>query len=390
MAGQGAAFLASGGAWKVDPRLLIAIAGAESSFGQITCAPYNAWGYGCPDGPYSFESWAEAIDTVARGLRTNYLAEGRTSVALIGMKYAPVGAGNDPTGLNNHWSINVSRFLLELGGNPDNVDISGVAGRLPLGLELDPLAPAYDFKAQEDDRAGESELTGAADRAATVTPGEPARLVIRVRNTGSAAWTPQTVRLRRVDASGRVTSAPYAALADGSVAARVAATFVVDVAAAGTHSATVDTVWRLEGPGGPFGAELHRTVRVVVPTLVQGDAHVTAPRSLAPGRRSAVVVKVRNDGSAAWHRDGEDAVLLGVRSATGPSLRDGEWTAPDAPARLLESTVEPGGWGSFAFAVRMPAGATGVATLELRIFDASGWSDGQPVRVSVEAGGAEA
>ena len=39
MTGQGAAFVASGGQWQVDPRLVVAIAGAESSFGQITCAP---------------------------------------------------------------------------------------------------------------------------------------------------------------------------------------------------------------------------------------------------------------------------------------------------------------------------------------------------------------
>ena len=69
MAGQGSAFVASGGRWQVDPRLLVAIAGAESSFGQITCAPYNAWGWGCPNGPYRFESWADGIDTVMGRLR---------------------------------------------------------------------------------------------------------------------------------------------------------------------------------------------------------------------------------------------------------------------------------------------------------------------------------
>lgn len=130
MAGQGAAFVQSGMRWQVDPRLLVAIAGAESNFGQVTCGPNNAWGWACPNDPESFATWAAGIDTVTKGLRSYYLDEGRTSVTLIQQKYCPVGAANDPTGLNNHWSTNVTKFLTELGGNPGNVGpgpTSGVA-----------------------------------------------------------------------------------------------------------------------------------------------------------------------------------------------------------------------------------------------------------------------
>lgn len=121
MAGQGAAFMASGARWSVDPRLLVAIAGAESNFGSITCGPHNAWGWACPNDPADFGTWADGIDTVTRGLRNYYLDEGRTSVSLIQQKYCPVGAANDPTGLNSHWTDNVTKFLTELGGNPASV-----------------------------------------------------------------------------------------------------------------------------------------------------------------------------------------------------------------------------------------------------------------------------
>lgn len=121
MAGQGAAFMASGQRWRVDPRLLVAIAGAESNFGQVTCGPNNAWGWACPNDPADFGTWADGIDTVTRGLREYYLDEGRTSVTLIHQKYSPVGAANDPTGLNSNWPRNVTKFLLELGGNPASV-----------------------------------------------------------------------------------------------------------------------------------------------------------------------------------------------------------------------------------------------------------------------------
>ena len=121
MTGQGAAFMQSAMRWRVDPRLLVAIAGAESNFGEITCGPNNAWGWACPNDPADFATWAHGIDTVTEGLRRYYLDESRTSVVLIHQKYAPVAAANDPTGLNAHWPRNVTKFLVEQGGNPAQV-----------------------------------------------------------------------------------------------------------------------------------------------------------------------------------------------------------------------------------------------------------------------------
>lgn len=126
LAGQGAAFLEAGVEHEVDPRLVVAIAGAESYFGIVTCADFNAWGWGCPNGPFRFRSWAEGIHTVTRGLREGYLDDGLTSVGEIHLRYAPPNAANDPTGLNFAWPDNVARFLMEQGGDPQ--DVAGVLG----------------------------------------------------------------------------------------------------------------------------------------------------------------------------------------------------------------------------------------------------------------------
>ncbi len=71
LAGLGAAFRAVGIKHNIDPRLLVAIAGQETGFGRHLCASYNAWNWfwsdTCSDSP--FDSWEEALETVAKYLR---------------------------------------------------------------------------------------------------------------------------------------------------------------------------------------------------------------------------------------------------------------------------------------------------------------------------------
>ncbi len=371
MTGQGAAFVASGGRWQLDPRLLVAIAGAESSFGKITCAPFNAWGWGCPNGPYNFESWADGIDTVAQGLRTNYLSEGRTTVALINLKYAPIGAANDPTGLNNHWTTNVSRFLVEQGGDPNDVDMDGIAGTIALGPLGGAALDSYGF----EDAAGGSGDDGDEPDALELAAGDPQPLVVTVKNTGYTAWTARDVRLRRLDSEPRVVGAPYGALASGdSVEPGETASFSVQLAAVGARDGSARTMWRLEGPSGPFGPELERTVEFRVPAFVALEPVVEvepANAGIAGGTAWNVVVRVRNAGSGTWQRDGDDGVHLGVLDQAGRPLgRDG-WINERVATRMLEREAAPGEVATFAFRLRDAGGA-----LAMRPMRADGWALG--------------
>lgn len=113
LAGKGLTFVREARRNGLDPALLVAISGAESSFGKSLNGKFNPFGWG-PG--IDFRSWDDAISKVARGLRTGYADQGLKTIPAIGGKWAPQGASNDPTNLNSNWTRNVGRFYSELGG----------------------------------------------------------------------------------------------------------------------------------------------------------------------------------------------------------------------------------------------------------------------------------
>lgn len=97
---ESAHFIAEADRLGLDWKLVVAIAGTESTFGKrVPGGSYNAWGWGIPTGAQSgiaFESWKHGITRVSEGLKTRYIARGATSIEQIGRIYAasPRWAGN--------------------------------------------------------------------------------------------------------------------------------------------------------------------------------------------------------------------------------------------------------------------------------------------------------
>ena len=127
LAGQGPTFVAEGVAAGIDPRLLLAIAAHETRF--ATYAParaiHNPFGLG-PG--LVFSSDAAAIARAARTLDAYYVQEGRIRIDTIGPKWAPIGAANDPQGLNRHWVAGVGAQYAALGGDPEAPVLMGSQG----------------------------------------------------------------------------------------------------------------------------------------------------------------------------------------------------------------------------------------------------------------------
>jgi hypothetical protein len=115
LADHAATLLAEGRKWDVDPRLVIAISGQETSFGRRLCVQFNAWNWfwclaqkaGCGDrGPCAgspLDSWPHGITQINRQMK-RYFDVGRTTIPSIRQVYCHENC--EP------WIRNVTRFYV--------------------------------------------------------------------------------------------------------------------------------------------------------------------------------------------------------------------------------------------------------------------------------------
>ena len=83
--------------YDLDWKLVAAISGVESTFGQeIPPDSYNGWGWGVyGDHVTRFNSWNDAITTISKGLKQNYIDKGADNIYAIGNTYAASPAWAD-------------------------------------------------------------------------------------------------------------------------------------------------------------------------------------------------------------------------------------------------------------------------------------------------------
>jgi hypothetical protein len=149
MAGEGATIVTEAAAAGIDPRAIVAIAAHETMLETYGPAEeiHNPFGLG-PG--IAFASEREAIVRAVSTLAQWYLPEGRTTLATIGAKWAPVGATNDPAGLNANWTTGTGTYYAAMGGDPartillaDQDAAPGCASAAPSGTPSPaPAAPS--------------------------------------------------------------------------------------------------------------------------------------------------------------------------------------------------------------------------------------------------------
>jgi hypothetical protein len=91
--------------YKMDYRLIPAISMQESNACKIIPPDsYNCWGWGIYGGKITkFDSFREAIDTVAQGLKEQYIDKGLVTPKQIMSKYTPSSNGSWAHGVSTVW-----------------------------------------------------------------------------------------------------------------------------------------------------------------------------------------------------------------------------------------------------------------------------------------------
>jgi RHS repeat-associated protein len=120
MAGMGEDFYVEGFKNNVDPRLIVAISGAETTFANfITRGQYNAWNWLWNGRNSYFTSWASGIRSVTKGIGgKNYLADPAGSCSSTTTLYIGHYC-NGPDCKNGLANLNGS--LVEQGGDPTSL-----------------------------------------------------------------------------------------------------------------------------------------------------------------------------------------------------------------------------------------------------------------------------
>ena len=121
LAGKGDLYVKLGQKYGVDPALMAAITINETGGNSKALVNDNN-----PAGVMDwnnnwrtikhFDSLEEGIEFSFKNLKTNYIDQGLTTIEQIGNKYAPVGAANDPNGLNSGWVPTVTSLYNQAKG----------------------------------------------------------------------------------------------------------------------------------------------------------------------------------------------------------------------------------------------------------------------------------
>lgn len=119
-------FIAEADKHEFDYRLLVAIAGVESTFGKrYIPGTYNVWGWGV--GRIPFQSFDDGIIRISSDLKTKYMNRGADNVDKIARIYCP------PT--HESWAAKVKFFMNQI-EQTDVSDLLVYADETPITLTL--------------------------------------------------------------------------------------------------------------------------------------------------------------------------------------------------------------------------------------------------------------
>ncbi len=117
MKGKGEKLLELQNKYGISAALLAAIVNNESAHGTSDAAVNlnNVAGIMSAKSNYmqlaKFDSVDDCLEALAKNLKNNYVDEGLVTISQIYEKYCPIGASNDPKGMNGGWGKTVASLM---------------------------------------------------------------------------------------------------------------------------------------------------------------------------------------------------------------------------------------------------------------------------------------
>lgn len=132
--GKGDAFIRIADKQGIDPVLFASIAMSETGWGKSEAVKnyHNPGGLMGSGGLMHFSSLDEGLEAMGKTLHNRIVVDGLDTIEKLGNVYAPVGAANDPNGLNLNWIPTVHSIADKFGGltqNCSNNSSSGGTGK---------------------------------------------------------------------------------------------------------------------------------------------------------------------------------------------------------------------------------------------------------------------
>ncbi|MBC2373704.1 M23 family metallopeptidase [Listeria booriae] len=132
--GKGDTFIAIAKKQNIDPALFAAIAMSETGWGKsdAVVSKNNPGGLMDPSTGMStvqvFATLDEGLEAMGVTLHNRIIVDGLNTIEKLGNIYAPLGADNDPNGLNQNWIPTVTAIAEKFGGLTMNCSNSGSSG----------------------------------------------------------------------------------------------------------------------------------------------------------------------------------------------------------------------------------------------------------------------
>lgn len=116
LSNKGASFVEYGNQNSVDPYLIAAIAMHETANGKSNAikTKNNVGGLMEKNGLKYFDSVDESIAYLSKLIKESYINNGLSTISQISTMYAPIGADNDPNGLNKDWVSGVKSIYSQM------------------------------------------------------------------------------------------------------------------------------------------------------------------------------------------------------------------------------------------------------------------------------------